>query len=350
MVKIDFNKAFNSSMNYMSSMLFKPFVFRKWLALGFVAMLAGFGSGGSGGGGNGGGGNTSSWGRSADKMSTMSSDIGAFLHQYLWLILLGVAILIALGLLFTWLASVFKFVYTDQLVRNSMEIKEPFARLKGLGTSYFLWTLVFGLVCSLSFLVIVGIPALIAYTTYHSSTALSIGCMVIGGLLFITLAILGGVIDIFARDFVITAMYVKNLRVMDAWRTIMPTIRANKGQIALYVLMLIVISIASAIISIFVLIIAAIIIAIPVGILAGLCVLIALSASLTWNPVTIAAVSVLGVIVLFAFSYVLVCMMQPLLVFRRVFSLKVLGQLDSELETLEIPAPVAPQTDVTLSS
>ncbi|MHB1455955.1 MAG: DUF7544 domain-containing protein [Armatimonadota bacterium] len=343
MVRIDFNKAFNSSMNYMSGILFKPFIFKKWLALGFVAMLAGFGGGGSGGGNS--GSNGSNIGRSVDRMS---SDIGAFLHQYLWLILLGVSLLIALGFLFTWLASIFKFVYTDQLVRNSMEIKEPFARLKGLGTSYFLWTLAFGLICLLAFLVIVGIPALIAYTTYHSSTALSIGCMIIGGLLFITLAILGGVIDIFARDFVITAMYVKNLRVMDAWRTVMPTIRANKGQITLYVLLLIVISIASAIISIFALIIAVILIAIPAGILAGLCVLLALSLSLTWNPFTITAVSILGVIVLIVFSYVLVCMMQPLLVFRRVFSLNVLGQLDSELITLEIPepAPIVPQEPI----
>lgn len=288
MMKIDFNKAFSSSMDYMSRILFKPFIFRKWLALGFVAMLAGFGSGGSG---NGGGGNRASW--KYPSTGRISSDIDTFFHQYLWLILLGIGLLIALGFLFTWLASVFKFVYTDQLIRNSMEIKEPFARLKGLGTSYFLWMLAYGLAFSL-----------------------------------------------ILRDFVITAMYVKNLRVMDAWRTVMPTIKANMGQIVLYLLMLIVISIASAIISIFGFIIAVMIIIIPVGILAGICLLIALAASLVWNTLTIAAVSVLGLITLFAFSWLLVCLMQPLLVFRRVFSLKILGQLDPELETLDVVEPV----------
>lgn len=332
-------------MNYMSSILFKPFIFRKWLALGFVAMLAGFGSGGSGGGGNSGS-NTSSWGRSVDKMSP---DIGTYLHQYLWLILLGVGLIIILCFIFTWLASVFKFVYTDQLVRNSMEIKEPFARLKGLGTSYFLWTIAFGLAFLLSLLVIVGIPALIAYKTYYTSTALSIGCIVIGSLLFIMLAIVGGVIDIFARDFVITTMYVKNLRIIEAWRTVIPVIKANKGQIALYILLLIVIAIASGIISIFIMIAAVIIMAIPVGILVGLSLLIALAASLTWNAFTIASVSILSVIMLFVFSTLLVCLMQPLLVFRRVFALQVLGQLDPDLATIDVINTMTPSSQPPIS-
>jgi hypothetical protein len=229
-----------------------------------------------------------------------------------------------------------------------MEIKEPFARLKGLGTSYFLWTIAFGLAFLLSLLIIVGIPALIAYTTYHTSTAVSIICIVIGSLLFITLAILGSVIDIFARDFVITTMYVKNLRVMDAWRTVIPAIKANKGQITLYLLLLIVIAIASAILSIFAMIAAVIIIVIPAGILAGLCLLIALAASLTWNTLTIAAVSILSVIVLFSFSTLFVCLMQPLLVFRRVFSLQVLGQLDLDLATIDVvdTIPSTPQAPI----
>jgi len=94
-MKIDFNKAFNSSMNYMSTILFKPFIFRKWLALGFAAILTGYSSGGN---------IRRAYNFPSDRTPStdkLSSDISTYLHQYLWLILLGIGAIIVLCFIFT---------------------------------------------------------------------------------------------------------------------------------------------------------------------------------------------------------------------------------------------------------
>jgi len=267
MAKIDINAAISSSFDIVSRILFKPISIRMWLALGFASAMASVGSGGG----------SNLYNRShpagrAPGTGDISQNMRQFVETHLWLLVLAVVAIIALAVLFTWLASVFKFVYTDQIVRNSDEIREPFARLKSFGKSFFLWTLAYGLAVLLALGIFAALPILIGYYSLGAATAGGVTCIAIGVLLGVLIIIASIIADVFARDFVVTAMYKRHIGVMEAWREVLPILRANAGQMALYLLMLIVVGLAFVIISVFAAIAALIVIAIPAGLIAGICI------------------------------------------------------------------------------
>ena len=334
MPRMDVGKAIEPAFKHMADMLFRPFVLRMWLSLGFISIMCGGGSGS---------GNIripdfSNWSNS-DKTRHEFLPNGLPLPEasILLLIVLGAVIVLGIALLFTWLASVFSFVYVDDIVRKSGAVKEPFARLKGLGTSYFLWSLAFGLIFILALGILVGLPLLAVFVPQGVSIVAKVVAVVwsvmIGILLFLAAVIIG----IFAGDFVVTTMYVRGIRVMEGWRTVMPILKANVGQVVLYILLLIAFAIGICLFNLVVLLVSALIFVIPVGILALLGYLIGLALHLTWTPLVIGIVIALAVPVFFAFIYFIQCAVQPAMIFRRSFALVVLGQAEPSLATITPP-------------
>ena len=332
MPKMDIGSAIEPAFKHMANMLFRPFVLRMWLSLGFISIMLGGGGSGSS--------NIQipDFSDLFDKSNTKHEFLPSGLHlseaSILLLIVLGVLIVFAVALLFGWLASVFQFVYVDDIVRKSGAVKEPFARLKGLGTSYFLWSLAFGLIFILALGILVGLPLLAVFVPIGIGTAAKAVAVVWAVIIGILLLIMAIIIGIFASDFVVTAMYVRGIRVMEGWRTVLPILKANAGQVVLYILLLIALGIASAIAGLVVFLASALIFAIPVGILALFGYLIGLALHLTWTPLVIGIVTALAIPIFFAFIYFLQCAMQPVMIFRRTFPLVVLGQAEPSLATL----------------
>ena len=320
--------AITPTMNHTERVLFRPFALRKWLGLGLVSMLAELGGGGGGGGG--GGNFPSSDSPSAAEMSRM---MVGWIVEHVVLIVIGCVLLFAVGLALMWLGSVFRFVYLNQITRDPYAIREPFGRFTGLGTSYFLWQLAFGLAMLIILAVLIGAPLLAAFARFHGdfgpAQTLAIIWAVLAG---IAILIASAVVDVFARDFVVTAMFVRGVKVIEGWRIVMPIIGANAGQSALYVLMLIVIGIVTGIGSLIVLIAVGIVFAI-VGVLFAL-IGYGIYTAGGWSPVLIGYSIVMGLALLLAFSYAMSCAMQPFMVFRRTFALVVLGQADPSLATV----------------
>jgi len=315
---------------HMVKVLFRPFELKKWLALGFITALA------SGSGGNYNFGNWSDYDHGA-----RFPDVASWVAQYWPLLAIGLLFLIVLSLIFAWLASVFHMIYIDDITRSSGAIREPFARLKGLGTSYFLWRLVFGIAVTLLLGVLIALPLVAVFVLARGDGAgLKIAAVIWAVLVGIPLVILAAVIDLFARDFVTPAMYVRNVGVMEGWRTVLPILRANAGQVVLYILLLIAISIGIGLFGLAVFVAAALVLAIPVGLVGALGYLVWQAAHLTWTWPVIAVAIGLGVVVLLGFVYLLECATQPAEVFRRSFSLVVLGQADPSLTT--VPTEAAP--------
>ena len=330
MPKMDIGSAIEPAFKHMANMLFRPFVLRMWLSLGFISIMCG-----GAGSGNIRIPDFSNWSNS-DKTRHEFLPSGSPFPEIsvLLLVILGAVIVLAIALLFGWLASVFQFVYVDDIVRKSGAIKEPFARLKKLGTSYFLWNLAFGLIFLLALGILVGLPLMAVFIPEGVGMGAKVVAVVWAVIIGIALIILMSIIDIFARDFVVTAMYVRGIRVMEGWRTVLPILKANAGQVVLYILLLIAFAIASGIFGLVVFLASALLFAIPVGILALLGYLIGLALHLTWTPLVIGIVVALGLPVFFAFIYFVQCAVQPAMIFRRAFPLVALGQADPSLVTI----------------
>jgi hypothetical protein len=329
---MDVGKAFNPAIDHTAKVLFRPFQIKKWMGLGFVALFAG-GSGGSfnfnipGDFGSNGG------------PSGNFGDVGAWLGSHIPAIIAGALVLVAISLLLNWLFSVMKLVYVDQITRDSGAIKEPFARLKALGTSFFLWLLAFGFAALVVLAVFVGLPLFAAFSGGVGTVAKVVAVVwaVIVGIGAIAAML---IINIFAHDFVMPAMYVRNVRVMDGWRLVTPVLRENAGQSAVYLLMLMAIAIGSGIAALIIALVMLIVFALPAIVLALLGFVLWQAGAETWTVTLIVYSAVFGAGLFLAYIYATTCALQPLTVFRRAYALVVLGQADPSLAT--VPVVVAP--------
>lgn len=320
--------AITPAINHTGRVLFRPFALRKWLALGFVSLLVEVGGGGA----------NFSYSQPGDShdMDEIGRTLFQWIDHHIALIIAGAALLFLIGLALWWIGSVMRFVYLNQITRDPCAIREPFGRLMHLGTSFFLWRLVFGIAVTLTAGVLIGLPILGLFLAHLTSNTAAIVVTVIWGFLVGLPLLLGAtVIDVFARDFVATAMFARNVRVIEGWRIVMPILRQNAGQSALYVLLLIVISIATGIAALFVLLGVGIVFLIVGGLFALIGYGIYVTGGSTWSAILIGYIALMGTALLLAFCYTMSCVTQPLEVFRRTFALVVLGQAEPSLATVE---------------
>lgn len=327
MAAMNVGGAVTPALSHTGRVLFRPFALRKWLALGFVSLVAGFAEGG------GGHFNVPSGDSSGSDQNWEA--VGAWIVAHLALIIAGAILLFLVGLAFQWLGSVMKFVYMNQVTRDPYAIREPFRRFIPQGTSFFLWNLAFGLVMLLTLGILVGIPIALIFAMELTHNVAAIVVVAVWCLLILLATItVAAVIDIFARDFVSTAMFVRRVGVMAGWRMILPLLGENKGQSALYVLMLIAISLAMGIGALFAVLAVGLVFAVVGGLFALIGYGIYVAGGHTWSAMLISYAVVIGTLLLLTFSYALTCAVQPLEVFRRVFSLVVVGQAEPSLATI----------------
>ncbi|MBT5410051.1 MAG: hypothetical protein HOK75_07290, partial [Phycisphaerae bacterium] len=113
--------------NHMVRILFKPFEFKKWLALGFCAFLAQCSEGGGSGGGN-----THIPSKAFEDVITwIDANFSTFI------IILAIAFCAILALIFfvVWISSRGKFMLIDGIVKNRGAISKPWNEYKREGNS-----------------------------------------------------------------------------------------------------------------------------------------------------------------------------------------------------------------------
>lgn len=336
MSTMDATKAISPAFNRMVKVLFQPFQLRKWIALGFIALFVSNG-GGSSGGGNGNFGNTGHHGGGIP-------DISSWISHYWPFLVAGGLFLFGLSLLIGWIGSVFKFVFIDDIVRDSGAIKEPFSRLSGLGTSLFLWRLLFGLIALVLLAIFVGIPLVFAIATSHGSwDAPQVLAVVWAVMVGLSLLIIAGVIDALVRSFVTTTMYVRGVGILEAWRLTLPILKANFWQVVVYFLLTFLLGIAYGIAFLFVLFPVIFILLIPLGGIALVGYLIGEALKLTWTIPVIAIVSTYAIIAVSILAFALSCVGLPGPVFFQAYPLVLMGQADPSLATI----PIEPTTSDT---
>jgi hypothetical protein len=200
--------------NHMVRILFKPFAFKKWLALGFCAFLAQCGEQGGNGFNsfpNQSGGNSFEQGE-----AWVDANFGLFLV----FLLTGIAFIILVSLLVMWLSSRGKFMLLDGIVKNRGAIKEPWSEYKTEGNSLFVFSIIVGLVCLFGLALIGGLATLIAIPDIQDKTfgASAITASVVGGSLLFLYILACIAFSFIVRVLMVPTMYLKRVRAIQGWK------------------------------------------------------------------------------------------------------------------------------------
>ena len=228
--------------NHMVRILFRPFAFKKWLALGFCAFLATCGEQGS---------NSSNFTDSGSQNDF--EELYQLIDTNMELVIgiaIGVVVLcIIIGLLVTWLSSRGKFMLIDGVVKNRGAIKEPWTEYKTEGNSLFLLSIVVGIIAIAGIAVTLGVPLLIAWPDIEAESFGSAGAtsLVVAGLLFIPYLIACIAFSFFIRVFVVPTMYLRRVRAVQGMRIAYADLcKGHLGSAILLFLMMMLLGIGAA--------------------------------------------------------------------------------------------------------
>ncbi|AXG10393.1 DUF7544 domain-containing protein [Haloplanus rubicundus] len=310
--------------------LLRPVDRGRWLRLALIALFVGVGGGVPTGGSNvnvpsGGGGG----GMPSDVPAPSLPDIGSVAA-----VIAGVVVLILLlALVWSLIGAVMEFVLIVGLRDREVSIRDPFGANLRPGLRLFGFRLAVGLVS----LLVVGLPLLAVFGVGIGVSPAFLILLVPLIVVFGVVALAGSVVLGLTTDFVVPTMLTESRGVVDGWRRLWPTLRAEWKQVALYVVAKFVLGIAVSLAVSLVVLLAALIVAIPFAIVGGGLYLATSAAGASHVGLIVAAVLVaLFVLVMIVVGLIV---QVPALTFVRYYSLSVLGMLVPELDLVGVERP-----------
>jgi hypothetical protein len=246
------------------------------------------------------------------------------------LIVAAVVAIMVLSLFLTYVAAVFRFILFDSVFNVRCLIAVGWSRWQRHGRSLFWWWIAYTVVLLLLIIILFGLPIAFAWSGgVFDAPGEHLILLVVGGLIlfFVLMVIIFAsmVIHLAAKDWVVPLMAMENLGVLGGWQRLIPMLRANWPAYLLFVLMKALLALGSAIFFTILYIILALVVLVPfilAGIIAGL---FGEAAGITWSPLIIAAVSVIGGIVLVVVLYGMAFLYTPAMVFFQSYALYFFG-------------------------
>jgi len=247
--KIEIFPPFQAAYEWMKTMLFRPFDIAKWLTVAFAAFLSGSLGGGGGnftrlgrlGGGD--------WKYSATKTGDLPADWNILTWGIALLVIL-VIFAIVLAVVWMWVASRGRFIFTDCLVKQRGAIVEPWREFRREGNSYFLFSLAIAVGMVVVTIVVVVI-AWALFTMLSDGETTRAGTVAIFVVVVIFLALLWLVCVLFfalVSHFMVPVMYRRRCLARDAFFDVTKLISRQPAPFILFVLFCIVLVLAVAII------------------------------------------------------------------------------------------------------
>ncbi len=154
--RIQIIKPFEEGFEMMKKILFQPFDAKKWFVIGFAAWLANLGSG-SNYNFNPRGNNWKDFPGVRDMRETVHQIPHSLLVSG---IVVFIALVLVLILLFAWLRGRGRFMFVDCIVKNRGAIAQPWREFRREGNSYFLFSLLVGVIMTIV-LVATALPFLL---------------------------------------------------------------------------------------------------------------------------------------------------------------------------------------------
>ncbi|HEV2021627.1 MAG TPA: hypothetical protein VGQ94_03780 [Terriglobales bacterium] len=332
--------------------LFRPFRFSHWWRLALTALLAGeMSSGGNWG-------NSGNWhvpgraGKGKD-LFLLAAPPWMGWHDYLGVIVAAIALGLALGVVFIYVSSVFRFILFDSVLTERVRIREGWRRWQDRGGRFFLWQIGFSAVMLTLLGMVIGLPLLYAWRTgMFKDSGEHWGAFLVGGLLMLfvggALLIAAVLVGVFNKDFVVPLMALEDLSAMEAWRRLLPMLKSEKGSYAGYIGMKIVLAIVSGIVFGILGLFALIFALIPLAILGIVVAALVVALGLTWNPFTIILAVLVGATGLFGLFWMMTLVSVPSVVFFQSYTLHFFGSRYARLGAML--APPAPPTAAPVSA
>ena len=322
----------------------QPFRFWQWTRLALVGLLAGeMGSGGC---------NLpsnfhipQSTGESRHFLDPSFPSFDPALYAGLIAVLVVAALV--LGVIMLYVSSVMRFVLFDSVLAKECRIRRAWSRRQGAGAKYFFWQIGFALAMIAALVILLGIPAAIAFGLgWFKQPNEHVPGLVLGGIgLFLLLVVFGiaaAVVQVFTKDFVVPQMALEGIGPLEGWRRLWPMIQTEKGGYAGYVGMKIVLAIAAAVIIGIASLILGLVVAIPTAVVAIVAMITGKTVGLTWNALTITIAVVAGCILLAGFLYLIALLSVPAIVFFPAYAMYFLAARYRALHLVLYPPPPPP--------
>ncbi|MBA3963425.1 MAG: hypothetical protein H0X40_16190 [Chthoniobacterales bacterium] len=227
---------FGEAFELTKKILFQPFDFPKWLAIGLGAWLATFFGGGFHYQGN-----NANW-----KTRYFNFNEQHSLHNLPpWVIpvaIIGTLFIFALVALFLWLNARGRFMFTDCIVRNRGAVAEPWREYRAEANSFFVFQLV---IAFCAFLLFGGLAVALMVSWYWTKAVSSI---VLFGALLLVWILLMILVSLVTR-FMVPVMYRRRCGATEAFRVVWPLVMSHLGVFILFVLFNIVLYLAAMILS-----------------------------------------------------------------------------------------------------
>jgi len=353
---VNFGEIINSSANWTVTVLFKPFKFKKWLILAFVAIMAGCMSNGCNLNFNNGGQQTEkgqevrtsqpSETSEGVEESSFVSDAKPFTREDIRFIVIIIAaivlIILALIMLITWLGSRFSFVFLEDVVNNDASITAPFKANREIGRSYFLFNLVFFGILLVLFgsIIYLGIAALIKAGAFNKDVAdikRTLGFLVIilpHLLLMAVLILASGLISLIATNFVIVVMFKDRIGILKAWPKVLALLKKNIANFIVYILIKAGFYICAGIIYLVTALICLLAVLIPAALLGVVFYLVSRYITAPYLVVYWVIIGIVSTPPALFLLYCLISLYMPFAVFFRTFGIKFLGRLDPQYDLI----------------
>ena len=263
--------------------------------------------------------------------------------------LIAVLVVAALvfGVLLLYVSSVMRFILFDSILAKECHIRRGWSQRQSPGLKYFLWQIGYMLVTFAVAVILLGVPAALAFGmgwfTHPREHVLG---LVLGGIAFFLVAVAFFVtaagVHVLTKDFVVPQMALEGIGAIEGWRRLWPMIEAEFGGYAAYVGMKIVLAIVAGVMVGIASVILFLVLAIPTVALALIAGITGNRAGLTWDVYTITVAVVVGCILLAIFLYLVALISVPVIVFFPAYGIYFFAGRYRELNLALYPPPPAP--------
>jgi len=306
--------------------LFFPIRPGYWIRMGFISIFgSNFGGGGSSNSRyNSSSGDFPSAMNITETISQFNTQALDFFSKYGTIVAIVLMVFYLISLFFTYISSVFKFMFIEGLVKKDIRIIESFKVNKSKGLSLFFYRLIFGLI-TLALFSLIFLPILLAFFS-NELVNFNLWLLIPMFLLILLFSLIVGIFWFLVYDFVVPIMYLKKQAFSRSWHHFIKIARKNKLEIFLYLLIKIGFSIASAFISLLLML--------PMLLILGILVLIVVLIYFSTNALLGATVALILTIILGSFLFIfwiflLVVVFVPIPAFFRMYSIEMVKKLDS---------------------
>lgn len=227
-MSIQYFAPLSHSFERMKRALFNPMNLSKWFVMGFAAFLAGLTDVKFNGG------FFSNWSgkEKPAEVFNLPRNIWEWLQQHPgWLVAIAVLIFlgVVIGVLLSWVSARGKFVFLDNIVHDRALIAAPWREYRSEANSFFLWSLLFGVISaaiSLPYLVYCFISLRHTYDAGQDVRALIVP-IILFALGMIVIICLFGFIFLMLKDFVVPIMYRDRIRTGPAIEKFLPLLASG---------------------------------------------------------------------------------------------------------------------------